>query len=296
MPNVWCHIMLAQEFTKSLPEDIGKRLCQGDAACLYRLAAQGPDFFMYDNWQHCYIGSRYQVGRFLHRADCRNALVFSISEIDQKNAAALSPLTVYTLGAVAHFVVDANIHPLVYAILAEQNGGTNLHSRLEAEMDRFLMEEIYQRFWPLLTDALPMVCGEAEQQAVFEYYLRLCNDFFKNSLPPLSAEEIKRALRSYWRAQSATHQYGNAYKICRGLSELSGRRLALDNLWRPQKLEDSRRRLFYQKDFPTYYDQAIENGRAVFDMIWRYWQGQATLSEVKALLPAKNYLGGPEVS
>ena len=109
MPNVWCHILLAEEFSQSLPEDISRRLCQGDAAALYRLAAQGPDFFMYDNWQHCYVGSRYQVGRFLHRADCRNALLFSIEKVDQQEAQELKPLAVYTLGAVAHFVVDVFI-------------------------------------------------------------------------------------------------------------------------------------------------------------------------------------------
>lgn len=298
MPNIWCHILLGNEFVRGLPDDVKKDIRSGPCYGVFRLGTLGPDFFLFDNWSHCYLNSRHEVSSYLHRHRCKDALMYSINQVkkDKDKGQPWWTQAIYTLGTVSHFIVDASIHPMVYQIVPHSIAYRNYHIKLETEMDVYLAESLGIGAEHIIANpAASVVMPLNARHEICQYYYDLVNDFYKGELKPLTAEEILRSIRSYLAAFEVLRTQESMYLLCRALAVASLGKVRLDWFWHPDQISPDVKTHLENYGFWNLCHNAMDIGEQVLPMIWRYWHGQEELSAIRARLPKTNYLGEPEL-
>lgn len=132
MPNIWTHIIFAEETTMNL-DWIPK---SDDEKAYLRLGAQGPDpFFYYRFWPWIKDKPAVEVGDKIHHELCGPFLLDMIQSV-QRDSNPL--LKAYVIGFVTHHLLDRNAHP--YINYRSGNVGRK-HQELEFTIDTIWMEE-----------------------------------------------------------------------------------------------------------------------------------------------------------
>ena len=294
MPNIWCHILLGNEFIRELPDDVKKDIYNGSCHTVYKFGVLGPDFFLFDNWNRLYIKSRHEVSSYLHRHRCKDALMYAIESVKQDKAAGKPWWTqaIYTLGTVSHFVADSAIHPMVYKIVPHYIAYRNYHIKLEVEMDVYMAESLGIGAERIVANpAASLIVPQNADREICQYYCNLVNNFYKDELKPLTAAEVYRAMRSYVSVFEFLRTQDAMYYLSRGLAFGTFGKVRLDWFWHPDQVSDDVKLHFDEHDFWQLCHQAMEIGEAVLPMIWEYWHGSGSLEEIRAMLPKCNYLG-----
>lgn len=131
MPATYAHYRFGAQMLRQMPGDLSRTAKRYRR--LFDVGLHGPDlFFFYRPVFSTKVGRlghkfHMQTGREFFGRVCRN-LRLEPSEAGQ----------VYMYGVLCHYVLDACCHPLV--VQADWEGPVS-HSRIEAEFDRFLMEQ-----------------------------------------------------------------------------------------------------------------------------------------------------------
>ncbi|MHC1719809.1 MAG: zinc dependent phospholipase C family protein [Clostridiaceae bacterium] len=132
MPAAAAHYYFGQEVLKLLPEELQSIIGKNKAA--YDFGLQGPDFLFY--YRPFKTNRVSNMGHRIHRepaeAFIENALKVLRGKSDRKMQA-------YLMGFVCHFILDSSLH----GIISQTAPKTPDHNRLEAELDRQIIEEHY---------------------------------------------------------------------------------------------------------------------------------------------------------
>ena len=297
MPNIWCHILLGNEFVRNLPDDVKKDIYGGPCHSVFKMGALGPDFFLFDNWKHCYVNSRHEVSSYLHRNRCKDALMYAVNQVKKDKDRGLPWWTqaIYTLGTVSHFVADASIHPMVYKIVPKSIAYRNYHIKLEVEMDVYMAESLGIGAERIIANpAASLVMPNNASHEICQYYYDLVNDFYKGELRPITAEQILRSLKSYLAAFEFLRTQDSMYNLSRGIACLTFGKVRLDWFWHPDQVSEDVKKHFDAQQFWQLCHNAMDIGENVLPMIWQYWHGADNLPEIRAMLPKTNYLGDYE--
>jgi hypothetical protein len=133
VPNIWTHIIFAEEATAEL-DWIPK---SDDEKAYLRLGAQGPDpFFYYRFWPWIKEKPAVLVGDKIHHESCGPFLLDMIQAV--RNDTNHPLMKAYVIGFVTHHLLDRNAHP--YINYRSGNEGRK-HQELEFTIDTLWMEE-----------------------------------------------------------------------------------------------------------------------------------------------------------
>lgn len=129
MPNFFAHLYFGQLVLNALPPDLSQVVEEEKQA--YFLGQYGPDpLFFYRLFRDSRAN---RVGRQIHRQSVSTLLPRLSQAVAQRAPFAIG----YTAGFLCHFALDSRCHVYV----KEQAGGSRLlHTGIESEFDRFLME------------------------------------------------------------------------------------------------------------------------------------------------------------
>lgn len=129
MPNFFAHLYFGQLVLNALPARVRRAVAQEQRA--YALGQLGPDpLFFYRLFRKSQASG---LGRALHHQPMETLLPRMAQAIEARAPFALG----YSAGFVCHFALDSRCH----AYITEQARGSRLlHTAIETEFDRFLME------------------------------------------------------------------------------------------------------------------------------------------------------------
>lgn len=159
MPAVYAHYRMGVALLPTLPADVRRTIQRFRR--LFDVGLHGPDIFFYHNpvmrTAVGTLGSKYhaQTGREFFQRVCR------VARLDNSEAA-----QAYIYGVLCHYVLDSICHPF---ILEQAERGPALHTQIEAEFDRFLLE-LDGKIPPEAQDLSPhlqLTFGECETLAKF---------------------------------------------------------------------------------------------------------------------------------
>lgn len=297
MPNIWCHILLGNEFVRNLPDDVKKDIYNGSSHLVFKFGVLGPDFFLFDNWNRGFVRSRHEVSSYLHRNRCKDALIYSIRRVGEDKAAGRPWWTqaIYTLGTVSHFVADSAIHPMVYEIVPKYIAYRNYHVRLEVEMDVYMAESLGIGAERIVANpAASLMMPKNAAREICLYYRSLVNDFYAGELKPITDREILRAMRSYVSVFEFLRTQDKMYYLSRGIACGTFGKVRLDWFWHPDQVSEQVKKDLEEHDFWRLCHGAMSVGESLLPMVWDYWHGKGSLEEIRAMLPKRNYLGDYE--
>ncbi|WP_173917033.1 zinc dependent phospholipase C family protein [Halobacillus sp. Marseille-Q1614] len=131
MPNIWTHILFAEDLCKKLDR---YDVLNTSSRYLY-LGAQGPDpLFYYNFWPNLPDRGVPQLGTKMHTENCGAFLLQLIAAGKSlKNQG-----QAYILGFVTHHILDRNTHPYVHYKSGYE--GHN-HQKLEVAIDTLMLEK-----------------------------------------------------------------------------------------------------------------------------------------------------------
>ncbi|WP_274363853.1 zinc dependent phospholipase C family protein [Paenibacillus thermotolerans] len=149
MPNIWTHFIWGEEVLKRL--QIAEPVLKSPReAALFRFGCQGPDLLFYHRfypWMKQQAAFAGKLGSVMHKKRC-GLFLGSLLE-DCAGLPLHHPKTVYTLGFLAHHVLDRQAHPFVFA---REGSRSRDHQRLEVALDTLVAERergIQTRFTPV---------------------------------------------------------------------------------------------------------------------------------------------------
>lgn len=297
MPNIWCHILLGNQFIRNLPDYVKKDINNGACHTVYKFGVLGPDFFLFDNWNRLYLKSRHEVSSYLHRHRAKDALMYAVEKVKADKEAGKPWWTqaIYTLGTTSHFVADSAIHPMVYEIVPKAKGYRNYHIKLEVEMDVYMAESLGISAAGIIENpAAGVIIPSNANKEICDYYCGLINDFYKGELKPITPAEISRAMKSYIAAFEFLRTQDFMYHLSRGVATVTFGKVRLDWFWHPDQMSKDVEDYFEEYDFWDICHNALDIGENILPMIWEYWHGKGNLADIRALLPKTNYLGDYE--
>lgn len=133
MPNVWTHILFAED----VADKVGYEVPSDDIKPFLRLGAQGPDPFFYHRfWPWKKDKPVAAIGHKIHNESCGP---FLIAMIESGRQTSDFYLQAYILGFVTHHILDRNAHPYINYRSGKKD---HKHQRLEVLIDTLLMEEL----------------------------------------------------------------------------------------------------------------------------------------------------------
>ena len=159
MPATYAHYRMGVALLPTLPADVRRTIQRFRR--LFDVGLHGPDIFFYHNpvmrTPIGALGAKFhaQTGREFFQRVCR------IARLDNSEAA-----QAYIYGVLCHYVLDSLCHPF---ILEQAERSPVNHSQIEAEFDRFLLEQD-GKIPPEsqdLTPHLQLTYGECETLAKF---------------------------------------------------------------------------------------------------------------------------------
>lgn len=130
MPAVYAHYRMGMALLPTMPADVRRTIQRFRR--LFDVGLHGPDILFYLNpiirTNVGALGSKFhsQTGREFFQRTCR------IARLEKSEAA-----QAYLYGVLCHYVLDSACHPFVIGQVAR---GVAVHTRIEAEFDRFLLE------------------------------------------------------------------------------------------------------------------------------------------------------------
>lgn len=130
MPATYAHYRMGVALLPTMPADVRRTIQRFRR--LFDVGLHGPDILFYLNPVMRngigVLGARFhgQTGREFFQRTCR------IARLEKSEAA-----QAYLYGVLCHYVLDAICHPF---ILEQVSRNVAVHSRIEAEFDRFLLE------------------------------------------------------------------------------------------------------------------------------------------------------------
>lgn len=110
---------------------------------LYRLGAQGPDFFFYYKPLSPFSRRISDLGRIMHQKNTADFFIGAINEIEKNEDHEL--FLVYLIGFLCHFYLDKNIHP--YVDFIDRNGIWDFNGELHEMSHYYLEYTIDARLW-----------------------------------------------------------------------------------------------------------------------------------------------------
>ncbi|BAC13087.1 hypothetical protein [Oceanobacillus iheyensis HTE831] len=132
MPNIWTHILFAEDACNS----VDLSLYNGPAL---NLGAQGPDpFFYYQFWPWIKDNQVEQIGTILHTKRCGEFLLELISKAKNCNFQVQS----YVLGFITHHILDRHTHPYIHYHAGYEG---SKHQKLEVIIDTIMMLKLRKK-------------------------------------------------------------------------------------------------------------------------------------------------------
>ncbi|WP_272031093.1 zinc dependent phospholipase C family protein [Oceanobacillus kimchii] len=178
MPNIWTHILFAEDACNSVDLSI----YTGPAL---NLGAQGPDpFFYYQFWPWVKEGLVQQLGTTLHTKQCGEFLQQLIQRAKKCNI----QVQAYVLGFITHHILDRHTHPFIHYHAGYE--GSN-HQKLEVIIDTIMMQKLRKKeAWKFpvyldidVGDSLPLDIHQILEQSIRNIYPDLTppDDYIKKS-------------------------------------------------------------------------------------------------------------------
>ncbi|MFS0752256.1 zinc dependent phospholipase C family protein [Oceanobacillus sp. 1P07AA] len=178
MPNIWTHILFAEDACNS----VDLSLYNGPAL---KLGAQGPDpFFYYQFWPWIKEGQVQQIGTVLHTKNCGRFL----HELIKKAKKSSIQVQAYVLGFITHHILDRHTHPYIHYHAGYE--GSN-HQKLEVIIDTIMIHKLRKKeAWKFpiyleidVGDSLPSDIHYIMDQSIRNNYpdLILPDDYIKKS-------------------------------------------------------------------------------------------------------------------
>jgi hypothetical protein len=148
MASIATHYIFAEKVYQSSDTNIQKVIKQAPSA--YTLGAQGPDIFFYDCIQlGLTIGGR-NIGSRMHTTRTDTFFMNYLLKAKQMQVLDNPVIVSYYYGLLAHYCLDYNIHPYIYAKSTcpegTKNAGnvsTSTHCQLESYIDELLYYKTY---------------------------------------------------------------------------------------------------------------------------------------------------------
>lgn len=129
MPSSYAHYRFGTQIIPAMPADVRGPVLRHRA--LFDVGLHGPDFLFYHHLLK--ESSLHQLGTAYHEKRGSDFFSAACAHLRQQPSEAAFA---YLHGLLAHYCLDSQCHPLVYAV----TDGTGLgHSELETEFDRYLL-------------------------------------------------------------------------------------------------------------------------------------------------------------
>lgn len=284
MPNLWTHILFAEEIAKKSNIDTS------EFRNAFRFGAQGPDpFFYYNFWPWLKDKSVTRIGGKIHTEHCGEFLIEMLKLVREKNDQLAK---YYALGFIAHHVLDRNAHPYIIYKSGEEG---NKHQVLETTLDTILAQE----YLGIETWTTPIYK---------EIYL---GESLPNSINSLIVTLLKQVHKLSGVDNLFNHSYQQMQKALKVLYDPMGyKNLVLGKMISPY----SHQKTFPDRDYlnlmhkewyhpadlaikstESFYDilaRAEEEGTKIFSAIDNYFNGENNLEAVKALIGDISYESG----
>lgn len=193
MPNIISHLEFAKEVEARLSDECKKAVEADKHAFL--LGSLGPDFL----FALREIGSKF--GNFANRMHLSN--VFKAFEAAAKRLQTVdSPSELsYMMGVTCHYVMDYNLHPIVFYLIEEVLGKDiraemqgSIHGLIESAWDTYYIEE--RGGYPSAAGYDPsedLVMPDKTLNAIADMYLTTMKDMF--GFPDITKRLLKKSFR-----------------------------------------------------------------------------------------------------
>lgn len=285
MPNIWTHIIFADELAEKTNLDTSKYIK------IFHLGAQGPDPFFYHNflpWKK--DKSVAQIGGRIHKERCGEFLIEMLRFIKKSPDPALK---YYAYGFFSHHILDRNTHPYIIYKSGEEG---NKHQLLETTLDTILAKKYlgidtwrnpaYKKIY--VGFRLPISINK-----LLSYLLKQVHQIKRKDLNKIINKSYKEMLRAHKFLYDPT---GLKNMTLKGfVSPYSHRKrypekdyLNLNNdIWlHPATKEESR------ESFYDIWERAEQDGIRVFNALNDFFANKMELEELQELLGNISYETG----
>lgn len=205
MPNVWTHILFAEQVVAKAQYPLGDDLVKN----ALNLGAQGPDPFFYHRFWPWQKGEKASViGDLIHHQQCGPFIIDMI----QAGKKAQDPLlSAYIIGFVTHHLLDRNTHP--YIIYRSGNEG-NKHQKLEIIIDTLLLKEMKNLDAWRSPVAREIDVGSSLPASIESLLSELVERYFSEAHNKLPRDYISQSYKDMKRALTVLHDpYGWKNKL-----------------------------------------------------------------------------------
>lgn len=286
MPNIWTHILFADELAEKSGVDVT------NYEKFFHLGAQGPDpFFYYNFWPWSKDKSVTRLGSLLHKEKC--GVFFRELLMTVKSSEHDPILKYYALGFIAHHILDRNAHPYIIHKSGEEK---NQHQVLETTIDTLLAKEqgiltwktpVYQRIY----------VGKNLPSQIIELHVHLMEQVY--SLTDDVAVKVNKSYRDMIRALKVLYDPTGLKNKLLGqmISPFSHNQNYLPNV---DYLNIKKTKWFHPVDnseesnesFYEILDRAKEEGVKTLQAALAFYDGYADIEEVAELLGNNSYETG----
>jgi hypothetical protein len=275
MPNVWTHLLFAEELARIAGLNIAKS--PEPVKRIYRFGSQGPDFLFYHRflpWQGD-SGMR-KLGGAMHKFSCGPFMMDLFGAV--RGLPVESPEAVYALGFLTHHLLDRRAHPYVFY----RSGFAKWdHQRFEIIVDTLVVRKLLG----LETWNTPVWekidIGSKLPGRIADILHAIARNRYPELSAPFTAGDWNDACRDMIRAQRLFHDpSGWKRKLTFGRIEPFVYKRSVPPLdylneerreWRHPSIEDER----YSCSFWDLWEQALTDGKAVLPAAVEYLQSDA---------------------
>ncbi|MFW5787092.1 MAG: zinc dependent phospholipase C family protein [Halanaerobiales bacterium] len=286
MPDFWTHILGGRKMIERV-DDEGLNDIIEKNNFLFNFACQGPDFLYYHkSWPSLKPKEGPKYAKMIHNESTKEMMtalvekICSLADSEIENEKKL----VYFLGFSAHYILDRDMHPLVFDMIGDDH---DLHKILELKIDNFLVEEYWKTETSVFSPVKAVDLGNNLPEFIEQFYRYLLRDIFeqKGDLAFIqeSYSDFKRAKKLYY------SPFRFKYYLLKIFNLFTDRNIMLYS-----HIEGKRYRFLTDKDYENiddYFNSALEKGAEFLEKIYKYWQGKINLREFNTLIPHSNFNG-----
>ncbi|WP_431800288.1 zinc dependent phospholipase C family protein [Halobacillus andaensis] len=284
MPNIWTHILFAEDICMKIEID---ELLATSERFLY-LGAQGPDpFFYYNFWPKLKDHGVNNLGLQLHKEECGRFLMDLIIQ----GASLKNHKQAYILGFVSHHILDRVTHPYIH-YKAGYDG--NKHQALEVAIDTIMLEkQRHVQTWKVPVAPLIRLTRRERKELSTLLEPTISKYYFSRNLPKRFIEKSFKDLVNAQRILFDPHGWKNKWLG------------SLVSSFSHQPIEDhidylnSERTIWHHSatyeqhtdSFNDLYLEALEEASTLILLILHYWttKEHKTIKEVELLLQNISY-------
>lgn len=292
MPDFWTHIIAGEEIAAGIKDRKIKSLLDQNYQ-LFNYGLQGPDFFFYNDWWPWQKNKRGpKNGKQIHSLSGKKLFNEVLKNYKKEGIYAKSQLPdshlwqnnlIYLLGFISHYALDRECHPFII----ENGGRDQKHKLIEASIDNYIMEQKWNQS-PKKINPLPYYQLQEEHFETLNYFYQLIfKNIFGEKLEPQLIQDSYVDLQKYHNFFST--KGSKKYYIFKILNLILPQNLS-QHCYALNEKEDCWPLKNYQR-FEKHFDKGVKSAQKLIEQTLKYFQAEASLTEVLSLFSQNNFLG-----